>query len=92
MTSRHTKKYKKQLEVMFKANREMKVRYVGDATGMLFKNKHFDECILIENRWQVNRFEEVTTLCLSDRRIMSTIPFDKQTKVIGTQDVTLNMH
>ena len=32
-----------QLESMFRDRKDLRVRYIGDATGFLFKNKHFDE-------------------------------------------------
>lgn len=69
------KQVQMQLETMFELNKEMKVRYVGDATGFLFKNKHFDECAMVEEWWQGTRIEAVTTLCLFQKSLLDEYPF-----------------
>ena len=85
------KEVQKQLEQLLKNNKDMKVRYVGDATGYLFKNGYFDECLLIEAWWQNVHIPVVTTLCLFDKSLMDKSPFDKhKNKVIHTHDIVLN--
>lgn len=85
------KEVQKQLEKTLKEKNDMKVRYVGDATGYLFKNGHFDECIIVEAWWQNVRLEVVTTLCLFQKSLMDKFPFERQkNKIINTHDVVLN--
>ncbi|UVS70008.1 MEDS domain-containing protein [Nitrososphaera viennensis] len=84
------KKVQEELEKILKHKKDMKVRYVGDATGYLFKNKHFDECFMIESWWQASRFQVITTLCLFQKSLMGTFPFDhEKNRIIQTHDVVL---
>lgn len=81
----------KQLEAMFSANREMKVRYVGDATGFLFRNRHFDECAMIEQWWQNSRIKAVTTLCLFQKSLFEKHPFSyHKHRVLENHDMALD--
>lgn len=68
------KEVQKQLEDVLKDKKDMKVRYVGDATGYLFKNGYFYECIMVESWWQSVRMPMVTTLCLFDKSLMNKSP------------------
>lgn len=80
------------LEEILKYRQGTKVRIVGDATGYLFKNGQFDECVLIESWWQNTRMPVATTLCLFDKSLMDTPPFDQQkNRVVNTHDVILNL-
>jgi hypothetical protein len=84
------KQVQKQLEEMFERNKEMKVRYVGDATGLLFKNKHFDECAMVEEWWQGARIEAVTTLCLFQKSLLDEYPFNHHKhKIFANHDVAI---
>lgn len=75
---------------LFVRNDDLKVRYVGDATGLLFKDGHFDECVMIESWWQQNRIEAVTTLCLFQKSLMDESPFaDEKERVIRSHDAIL---
>lgn len=81
----------RQLEAMFKDNKEMKVRYVGDATGFLFKNRHFDECAMIEEWWQNVRIEAVTTLCLFQKSLFDKYPFSHHKhRILANHDVAID--
>jgi hypothetical protein len=82
----------KALKEILKYKKHTKVRYVGDATGYLFKNEQFDECIMIESWWQNNRMPVVTTLCLFEKSLMNASPFDRQkNRVANTHDIILNL-
>ena len=84
------KEVQKQLEVLLKDKKDMKVRYVGDATGYLFKNGYFEQCITIEAWWQQVRIPVVTTVCLFDKSLMDKYPFKGyKNKVVNTHDVIL---
>lgn len=81
----------RQLEAMFKDNKEMKVRYVGDATGFLFKNRHFDECAMIEEWWQNVRIEAVTTLCLFQKSLFDKYPFSHHKhRILANHDAVMD--
>lgn len=86
----------RQLEVMFRDKKNLSVRFIGDATGFLFKNRHFDESALVESWWQENRIKEVTTLCVFERSLFDKYPFSSQKhKILENHDVTLvssNIH
>jgi DcmR-like sensory protein len=85
------KEVQKSLEEMLEYKKDMKVRYVGDATGYLFKNRHFDECIMIEDWWQGTRMKVVTTLCLFQKSLMDSSPFNQHKKrIIATHDVVVD--
>lgn len=86
------KKVQKALEEIFRHEKGRKVRYVGDATGYLFKNGQFNECIMIESWWQNSRMPVVTTLCLFQKSLMETSPFDQhKNRVVHTHDILLNL-
>lgn len=86
------KEIKKTLEEILKHKKETKVRYVGDATGHLFKNGQFNECIMIESWWQNNRMPVVTTLCLFQKSLTDVSPFNQhKNRVIRTHDISLNL-
>jgi hypothetical protein len=86
------KEVKKTLEDMLRYKKDTKVRYVGDATGYLFKNGQFGECIMVESWWQNVRMPAVTTLCLFQKSLMGTSPFDQhKSRVAHTHDILLNL-
>jgi hypothetical protein len=85
------KEVQKQLQSAFKDKQDLKVRFLGDATGFLFKNKHFDECILIEEWWQNSRIEAVTTLCLFQKSLFEEYPFSyHRHRILSNHDVVLH--
>jgi hypothetical protein len=87
------KKVGQELERMRGKKKDMEVRYVGDATGRLFGNKHFDECFMIESWWQDIRMQTVTTLCLFPKSLMGTSPFDREKgRIVQTHNVILDSH
>lgn len=86
------KDVQKTLEEILGYKKDAKVRYVGDATGYLFKNGQFDECIMIESWWQNSRIPAVTTLCLFQKSLMDASPFNRhKDKLANTHDVLLNL-
>jgi KaiC/GvpD/RAD55 family RecA-like ATPase len=84
-------KVQNQLESMFRDRKDLRVRYIGDATGFLFKNKHFDECVMVEHWWQTNRIKEVTTLCVFEKSLLDKYPFNYQLqRVLENHDVAID--
>lgn len=87
------KQVQMQLEQMFRDKKDLRVRYVGDATGLLFKNRHFDECMMVEEWWQKTRMAAVTTLCLFQKSLIDTDPFNYQRmRVFLHHDMVLNVN
>jgi hypothetical protein len=85
------KEVQSKLEAMFRDKKDLSVRYVGDATGFLFKNQHFDECVMVEQWWQKIRIKEVSTLCVYDKSLFDKYPFRYQTKkILENHDVALD--
>ena len=68
------------------------VRFVGDATGFLFKNRHFDECAMVEQWWQEKPFEG-SYLCPYLRTPFETSPHDLHANraVLATHDIVINI-
>jgi hypothetical protein len=85
-------KVQNQLESMFRDRKDLRVRYIGDATGFLFKNMHFDECVMVERWWQTNRIKEVTTLCVFEKSLVDKYPFNYQLqRVLENHDVAIDV-
>jgi hypothetical protein len=84
------KEVQRQIAAMFRNNKDMKVRLAGDATDLLFKNMHFDECALIEEWWQNNRIEAVTTLCVFEKSLFGKHPFNyHKHRIFTSHDVAM---
>ena len=68
------------------------VRFVGDGTGFLFKNRHFDECAMVEQWWQEKPFEG-SYVCPYLRTPFETFPHDLHAKraVMATHDIIINI-
>jgi hypothetical protein len=49
------------------------VRFVGDGTGFLFRNKHFDECAMVEQWWQEKPFAG-SYVCPYPKQFLDTYP------------------
>ena len=67
------------------------IRFVGDGTGFLFKNKHFDECAMVEEWWQNKPFEG-SYFCPFQKQYFNAYPDSLPLKraVISTHDVVVN--
>jgi hypothetical protein len=67
------------------------VRFVDDGTGFLFKNKHFDECAVVEQWWQEKPFEG-SYVCPFPNSFFNTFPHDIYSKrvVVATHDIVVN--
>lgn len=68
------------------------VRFVGDGTGFLFKNKHYDECAILEQWWQEKPFEG-SYLCPFLKPFFSSFPHDTYSKrvVVANHDTVLDI-
>ena len=75
---------------MAKGRPDKHVRFVGDGTGFLFKNKHFDECALVEEWWQGKPFEG-SYVCPYPKQFLNVFPHDMHAKraVIDTHDIVV---
>lgn len=51
------------------------IRFVGDCAGFLFKNKHFEECLMVEGWGQQKPFLG-SYLCPYPRNLMNEHPYD----------------
>jgi hypothetical protein len=81
----------KKLFVEKSQNRANKhVRFVGDGTGFLFKNKHFDVCEMIEQWWQDKPFEG-SYVCPFPKEFLDSYPHKLYAKqaVLDKHDVVL---
>lgn len=67
------------------------VRFIGDGTGFMFKNKHFDECALLEEWWQNKPFEG-SYVCPFDKQSFNAFPHKMHSKraIVATHDVVLD--
>lgn len=66
------------------------VRFVGDGTGFLFKNRHFDECAMIEQWWQERPFEG-SYVCPFEKSLLHAFPHDAKDVVMETHDVVVDV-
>lgn len=68
------------------------VRFAGDATGFLFKNKHFDECAMIEQWWQRKPFEG-SHVCPFPKSFLNSFPHEIYSKrsVFGAHDTLMDI-
>jgi hypothetical protein len=56
-----------------KDRKDKHVRFVGDGTGFLFRNKHFDECAMVEQWWQEKPFAG-SYVCPFPKQFLDTHP------------------
>ena len=69
-----------------KLQREDKhVRLWGDLVSYLFEQKHFDECMLLEQWWQKNPLGG-TTICPYRNSILGDAPPEKKDRLVNTHD------
>ena len=68
------------------------VRFVGDGTGFLFKNRHFDECAMVEQWWQEKPFEG-SYVCPYPKSSLETDPNEYHARhaVMVTHDVVIDI-
>jgi hypothetical protein len=70
-----------------KGRRDKHIRFVGDGTGFLFRNKHFDECAMVEQWWEEKPFEG-SYVCPFPKQFFDAFPHDMHSKrvVVATHD------
>ena len=80
---------KRLFEENVKGRSNRHIRFVGDGTGFLFRNRHFDECAMVEEWWQQKPFEG-SYLCLHQKQHLDLFP-QVYTRVIrSTHDSVVN--
>ena len=74
-----------------KERAEKHIRFVGDGTGFLFKNRHFDECAMLEEWWQDKPFEG-SYVCLFSKQSFNSYPYGMYSNraIIGTHDIVID--
>lgn len=67
------------------------VRFVGDGTSFLFRNKHFDECAMIEQWWEGKPFEG-SYVCPFPKQFLDASPHGIHSRrvVVATHDIVVN--
>ena len=65
----------RQIKELVSNRKNKNVRFVGDCADFLFKNKHFDECIRLEEWGQTEPFEGCY-LCPYPKELISKYPYD----------------
>jgi hypothetical protein len=73
------------------ARKDKHVRFVGDGTGFLFKNRHLDECVKLEEWWQEKPFEG-SHICPFEKQRDGSFPHEMHLKrvIANTHDVVIN--
>jgi hypothetical protein len=59
------------------------IRFVGDGTGFLFKNKHFEECLAIEGWWQHKPFVG-SCMCPFSKSLFKAYPYSNYQRSLLT--------
>jgi hypothetical protein len=70
-----------QLVEMVKNRADKHIRFVGDCAGFLFKNKHFEECLMVEGWGQQKPFLG-SYLCPYHSDLMDKHPYDRHSTSI----------
>jgi hypothetical protein len=67
------------------------IRFVGDGSGFLFSNRHFDQCRLVEEWWQSKPFDG-SYLCPFSRQVFNAFPQSMHAgrSVVDTHDVIVD--
>jgi hypothetical protein len=75
-----------------KGRADKHVRFVGDGTGFLFRNKHFDECATLEEWWQDKPFEG-SYVCPFEKKFFNAFPHDVHSEraIVVTHDVVIDV-
>ena len=67
--------------ILEKEREGIHVRLYGELAGFLYKNKHFEECLLLENWWQSYPFGG-TILCPYHNSVFKEYDYDEQEEMI----------
>lgn len=59
------------------------IRFVGDAVGLLFENRHFEECLAVEGWWQQKPFVG-SYMCTFEKSLLDIYPHNNHKKSILT--------
>lgn len=68
---------KKSIIEKVKERSDKHVRFYGDLGSFLFKNKHFEQCLLLEEWWQNNPFVG-TKICPYQNSMFNEYPYGEQ--------------
>jgi hypothetical protein len=74
-----------------KGRQDEHIRFVGDGTGFLFKHKHYDECVMVEEWWQEKPFAG-SYVCPFEKQIFDSFPhkFHSDSTVVNFHDIVVN--
>ena len=79
----------KQIEKMAESRKDRHIRFVGDCAGLLFKNRHFEECLSVEGWGQQKPFFG-SYLCPYEKQAFTMHPHDFRKKsVLGIKHDTV---
>jgi hypothetical protein len=73
------KRASKQLVEMVINRADKHIRFVGDCAGFLFKNRHFEECLMVEGWGQQKPFVG-SYLCPYQKRLFTSYPYSNYEK------------
>ena len=75
-----------------KIRQDKHVRSVSDCAGILFENKHFDECVELEGWWHQKPFEG-SYLCPFRNSLCDKFPYNyHKYRIFGNHDIVINEH
>lgn len=75
-----------------KIRQDKYVRIVADCTGFLYENKHFDECVELEQWWHQKPFEG-SYLCPFRNSLCEKFPYNyHKYRVFGNHDIIIDEH
>lgn len=63
------------LQINQKDKKDNSMRFAGICTTLLFKNKHFEECLNLEKWWHKKQFRG-STLCVYPKELLDQYPYD----------------
>ena len=75
------KRARDQLVQVVNDREDKHIRFVGDCAGFLFKNKHFDECLMVEGWGQQKPFLG-SYLCPYHKELFEEFPYEMHSKNI----------
>ncbi len=66
------------------------VQFIADGNGFLFKNRHFDECKIVEE-WSQEKLFTSSYLCSYPKQLCDAFPYDMHSKdaIIKIHDITI---
>jgi hypothetical protein len=75
-----------------KIRQDKHVRIVADCAGFLYENKHFDECVELEQWWHQKPFEG-SYLCPFRNSLCDKFPYNyHKYRVFGNHDIIIDEH